>query len=181
MIGNGDKKKISMKKRFLGIIIVNIFCFLLFPESFSLTLDGNAHIFSYNDLKRLHEMNPAKYSADGLYRSYDNLRKSCGNNEILFDEKCKTEFANQLITIIGHVKQVRKSILDEYIVELEANETWAWNVSVVYPKRISQKMKGELMQLRQGDYFEALAITRSTYMYVDVPVWNSNGTYRTEP
>ena len=37
------------------------------------------------------------------------------------------------------------------------------------------------MTLKQGDYFEAIVITRDTYMYVDIPVWNSNGIYRTEP
>lgn len=55
------------------------------------------------------------------------------------------------------------------------------NVSVVFPKRISSAMINELMQIKKGDYFESIAFTRTTSAYVDVPVWNSNGTYRTEP
>ena len=86
------------------------------------------------------------------------------------------------IVIYGYINQVRKSILDEYIVELSVNVDWAvFNISVVYPKKISPAMKEELMYLKRGDYFQALVFTRSTYAYVDVPVWNSNGTYRTEP
>lgn len=171
-----------MKKRFLFAILSFTFLVpLCFSESFSITIDGNAHIFSYNDLKKIHGFNVDKYSANELFRAYESLRNSCGNNELLFDQKRKTEFANQLIKISGYVKQVRKSILDEYIVELGTTDTWAWDIGVVYPKRISSAMINELMNLRQGDYFEALAITRETYMYVDIPVWNSNGTYRTEP
>lgn len=145
------------------------------------TLYGNAHVLSYSDLKSLHELSIGYTSADDLYKDYSNLRKSCGDNEILFEEKTKTDFANKLIKISGRVSKVRKSILDEYIVELETNELWAWNVGVVYPQKISQTMKNELMQLCSGDYFECLAITRNTYMYVDVPVWNQNGIYRTTP
>lgn len=144
-------------------------------------LYGNTHVLSYNDLKTLHELSINYTSADDLYKEYSNLKKSCGDNEILFEEKTKTDFANKLIKITGRVSKVRKSILDEYIVELETNELWAWNIGVVYPQGISQAMKNELMQLYSGDYFESLAITRSTYMYVDVPVWNQNGVYRTTP
>lgn len=170
-----------MKRRVLGFFVLSFFISTVFPESFSLMLDGNAHIFSYNDLKKLHEMNPYKYSANSLYIAYENLRESCGNNELLFDQKRETEFANQLIIISGYVKQVRKSILDEYIVELGTTEIGAWDIGVVYPKRISQNMINELMTYKQGDYFEAVAITRNSYMYVDIPVWNQNGVYRTEP
>lgn len=162
---------------FFAVLFLNFCCY-----GFDCTLIGNAHIFSYNDFKIIYE-NPStkNFSANELYKWYDNLRKSCGNNELLFDEKLKTDFANSVIKISGRVKQVRKSILDEYIVELETTESWAWDINVVYPENISQSMKSELMKLRQGDYFEALAITRNSYMYVDVPVWNQNGVYRTEP
>lgn len=171
-----------MKKKLL--LVFSVFTYFItccFADSFSLTLDGNAHIFSYNDFKKIYSYNVDKYSANELFRAYERLLDSCGNNELLFDQKCETDFANQLIKISGYVKQVRKSILDEYIVVLGTTDTWAWDIGVVYPKRISSAMINELMTLKQGDYFEALAITRNTYLYVDVPVWNSNGTYRTEP
>ena len=42
-------------------------------------------------------------------------------------------------------------------------------------------MLNELMMLKEGDYFEAVVMTRTNDLYVDVPVWDSNGTYRTEP
>ena len=104
-----------------------------------------------------------------------------GDNKLLLEKKLD-EAKNQLIVIYGYINQVRKSILDEYIVELSVNVDWAvFNISVVYPKKISPAMKEELMYLKRGDYFQALVFTRSTYAYVDVPVWNSNGTYRTEP
>lgn len=171
-----------MRRKCLGIFIIfYIFTLYSFAETFSMTLDGNAHILSYNDLKRFLSMNLTTYTANGLYRSYESLGNSCGNNKLLFDEKCETEFANNLIKLTGYVKEVRRSILDEYIVELGTTETFSWDIGVVYPKRISQAMKSELMKLREGDYFEAAVITRNTYMYVDVPVWNSNGIYRTEP
>lgn len=168
-----------MKKSVLFFAMLLLFCSFNFAQSF--WLDGNAHIFSYNDFKKVHEMNVDIYSPNDLYRVYENLRTECGNNELLFDQKCETEFANKLIRISGRVKQVRKSILDEYIVELGTTELFAWDIGVVYPKRISNAMINELMTLKAGDYFEANVITRSSYFYVDIPVWNSNGTYRTEP
>lgn len=171
-----------MKKKYLGIFIIfYIFTLYAFAETCTSTLDGNAHILSYSDLKRALSTNLTIYTANELYRAYESLRISCGNNELLFDEKRETEFANKLIKLTGYVKEVRRSILNEYIVELGTTETFSWNIGVVYPKRISQAMKSELMKLREGDYFEAVVITRNTYMYVDVPVWNSNGIYRTEP
>ena len=171
-----------MKKKFFSIFF-SFACLIAccFADSFTATLDGNAHIFSYTDFKKIYNFTVDTYSANELYRSYKRLQEACGNNELLFDQKRKTEFANQLIKISGYVKRVRKSILDEYIVELGTTATWSWDIGVVYPKRISSAMINELMNLRQGDYFEALAITRDTYLYVDIPVWNSNGTYRTEP
>lgn len=168
-------------KAILSVLFILIGTSVFSDDYFSITLDGNAHVFSHSDLKKVLSLNCSDYSANELYRAYDKLRESCGNNELLFDQKRKTEFANQIIKISGYVKQVRKSILDEYIVELENTDTWAWDIGVVYPKRISSAMVNELMTLKQGDYFEAIVITRDTYMYVDIPVWNSNGIYRTEP
>lgn len=171
-----------MKKRKLGLFILFFVTILsAFAESFSITLDGNAHIFLYNDLKKILSMNCTTYSANELYRSYENLRNSCGNNKLLLEQKEKNEFANQLIRITGTVKQVRKSILDEYIVELYTSDSIFYDIGVVYPKRISSAMINELMTYKQGDYFQATVLTRRNDMYVDVPVWNSNGTYRTEP
>ncbi len=169
-----------MKKSIMFFTMLLVLCSFTFAESLSFMLDGNAHVFSYNNFKKVHKMNTTKYSANSLYLEYDNLRTVCGNNELLFDQKRKTEFANQLITISGYVTQVRKSIYGEYIVELKTTKSLFSDIGVVYPKRISNAMLNELMTLKAGDYFEAIAITRDTCMYVDIPVWNSNGTYRTE-
>ena len=162
----------------LFLLYIGVLCY-----GQTLRLDGNAHIFSYDFLKKMHTVlaQTGTTPADELYKRYKKLRQSCGSNEILFEEKRKTEFANCAMKISGQVHKVRKSIFDEYIVELKTNELGAWNIGVVYPKKISQTMKTELMQLRQGDYFEALILTRDTYLYVDVPVWEQNGVYRTEP
>ena len=68
-----------------------------------------------------------------------------------------------------------------FLLVLKCNESLVSDLAVVYPSRISEAMKKELMNLNIGDYFEALVVGRSSWYYVDVPVWNSNGTYRTEP
>lgn len=172
-----------MRKVILHFFVICFFVFSVFPdskESISFTLDGNAHIFSYNDLRKVLSANCDTYSATNLYNSYQDLVDSCGNNKLLQEQKEETEFNNTVIRITGRVSKVRKSILDEYIVELTTSGSII-NVGVVYPKRISQKMKNELMSYKQGDYFEAIAITRKTYCYCDIPVWNQNGVYRTEP
>lgn len=169
------------KKLFFTLAIFASLCSVIIAQSFSFRKVGNAAIFSYNDLKQIHETDWRRYTANDLYRQYDNLRDSCGNNELLFEQRRETEFANRMIKISGTIKQIRRSILSEYIVELGTTEPWAWDIGVVYPERISQAMINELMTLKAGDRFEALVVTRSTYMYVDVPVWDQNGVYRTEP
>lgn len=169
-----------MKK--ILVLIALCFCgYLCFSESLEGSLVGNAHIFSYNTLKRIHEQknNMPEYSANGLIQWYNRVKDSCGNNELLFEQKKETEFANKGIVITGYVYQVRKSFFDEYIVELDTSDSFY--VGVVYPKKISQAMVSELMNLKQGDYFKAIVCTRSTCRYVDVPVWDQNGVYRTEP
>lgn len=170
-----------MKKLF-AVFAAVLLCSLCFGDGMRFKLDGNAHIFSYNDLKTLHESKSTihSYSANGLYRAYDRLRESCGNNELLFEQKKETAFAHAVIVLSGYVSQVRKSFFNEYIVELETTESLA-DIGVVYPEKISAAMLSDLMNLKRGDYFEAIVITRSTYLYVDVPVWNQNGVYRTEP
>lgn len=167
-----------MKK--ILVLIALCFCgYLCFSVEGSRV--GNAHIFSYNNLKYIHEQknNMPEYSANGLIQWYNRLNDSCGNNELLFEQKKETEFANNAIVITGYVYQVRKSFFDEYIVELDTSDSFY--VGVVYPKKISQAMISELMNLKQGDYFKAIVCTRSTCRYVDVPVWDQNGVYRTEP
>lgn len=101
-------------------------------------------------------------------------------NQLLFDETIKTKVANKIIKISGTVKQVL-SYSSEYIVELNTYEDWALPVGVVYPKEISQAMLNELMSIKTGNHFEAIVMTRDTYIYVDIPVWDQNGVYRTEP
>lgn len=148
-------------------------------------LDGNAHVFSYNNLAKLHQMKKdgqiERISAEQLYDFYDRIYQQYGDNSLMKEQKQK-EAQNSLIVIYGYVNLVRRSILDEYIVELQVQRDWSiMNVSVVFPKRISSAMINELMQIKKGDYFESIAFTRTTSAYVDVPVWNSSGTYRTEP
>lgn len=148
-------------------------------------LDENAHMFSYNNLAKLHQMKKdgqiERISAEQLYDFYDRIYQQYGDNSLMKEQKQK-EAQNSLIVIYGYVNLVRRSILDEYIVELQVQRDWSiMNVSVVFSKRISSAMINELMQIKKGDYFESIAFTRTTSTYVDVPVWNSNGTYRTEP
>ena len=151
--------------------------------SFSLSLNGNAHIVSWQTMSKLHEMKKngqiTSLSADGLYNYFQDLRKSSGGNELLYDKK-REDQVNTLINIYGNVAKVRRSILDEYIVELNTRDA-LFDVCVVFPKNISPAMVEELLSLRQGDSFSAIAFTRSFYTYVDVCVWNNNGVYRTEP
>ena len=174
-----------MKKKILIFLLIVFSCLSLFAQSMTFQLDGNAHVFSYNNLAKLHQMKKdgqiQRVSAEQLYDFYDAIYKQYGDNSLMKEQKQK-EAQNSLIVIHGYVNLVRKSILDEYIVELQVQREWSiMNVSVVFPKRISPAMINELMQLKKGDYFESIAFTRTTSAYVDVPVWNSNGTYRTEP
>ena len=118
---------------------------------------------------------------EDLYDFFFVFYKQYGDNSLMKEQKQK-ETQNTLIVIYGYVNLVRRSILDEYIVELQVQRDWAiMNVSVVFPKRISQAMINELTTIKKGDYFESIAMTRTTRAYVDVPVWNSSGIYRTEP
>ena len=174
-----------MKKKLFTIIFLAFITSTIFSQSMTLQLDGNAHVFSYNNLAKLHQMKKdgqiERISAEQLYDFYDRIYQQYGDNSLMKEQKQK-EAQNSLIVIYGYVNLVRRSILDEYIVELQVQRDWSiMNVSVVFPKRISSAMINELMQIKKGDYFESIAFTRTTSAYVDVPVWNSNGTYRTEP
>lgn len=171
-----------------------LFAFLLFAAfcfgenfNFHVQLNGNAHIVSWNTMSKLHQyrkqdMIPT-FSAFDLYQYFLNIGTSCAGNDLLYDQKCE-EASNTLIVIYGDVAGVRRSILDEYIVELKVYDPdsfFTWDVCVVYPEQISPAMINELMQLKRGDRHSAIAFTRNTYAYVDVCVWNQNGIYRTEP
>ena len=174
-----------MKKKLFTIIFLAFITSTIFSQSMTFQLDGNAHVFSYNNLAKLHQMKKdgqiERISAEQLYDFYDRIYQQYGDNSLMKEQKQK-EAQNSLIVIYGYVNLVRRSILDEYIVELQVQRDWSiMNVSVVFPKRISSAMINELMQIKKGDYFEALVVGRSSWYYVDVPVWNSNGTYRTEP
>lgn len=174
-----------MKKKLFTIIFLAFITSTIFSQSMTFQLDANAHVFSYNNLAKLHQMKKdgqiERISAEQLYDFYDRIYQQYGDNSLMKEQKQK-EAQNSLIVIYGYVNLVRRSILDEYIVELQVQRDWSiMNVSVVFPKRISSAMINELMQIKKGDYFESIAFTRTTSAYVDVPVWNSNGTYRTEP
>lgn len=174
-----------MKRKVVLLVVFTFIVTSVFSQSLSFQLNGNAHIFSYNDLAKIHQMKKngeiQRISAEQLYDFYDSIYKQYGDNSLMKEQKQK-EAQNSLIIIYGYVNLVRKSILDEYIVELQVQRDWSiLNVSIVFPKRISSAMINELMQIKKGDYFESIAFTRTTSAYVDVPVWNSNGTYRTEP
>lgn len=174
-----------MKKKLFTIIFLAFITSTIFSQSMTFQLDGDAHVFSYNNLAKLHQMKKDGQieiiSAEQLYDFYDRIYQQYGDTSLMKEQKQK-EAQNSLIVIYGYVNLVRRSILDEYIVELQVQRDWSiMNVSVVFPKRISSAMINELMQIKKGDYFESIAFTRTTSAYVDVPVWNSNGTYRTEP
>ena len=174
-----------MKRKVVLLVVFTFIVTSVFSQSLSFQLNGNAHIFSYNDLAKIHQMKKngeiQRISAEQLYDFYDSIYKQYGDNSLMKEQKQK-EAQNSLIIIYGYVNLVRKSILDEYIVELQVQRDWSiLNVSIVFPKRISSAMINELMQIKKGDYFESIAFTRTTSAYVDVTVWNSNGTYRTEP
>lgn len=170
-----------MKKKTLLFLVAIFFEIFSFSQSFR--LDGNAHVFSYNDLKTMFDMKKqgkvTRFSANEFYHYCAASIEKYSDNSLMQEKKAE-ERSNTLIVIYGHVSQVRKSFLDEYIVELDAEDS-LFNVSVVFPKKISKAMINELAQLRRGDYFESLAITRGGSAYVDVPVWEQNSVYRTEP
>ena len=107
----------------------------------------------------------------------DDLCKLYEENSVRYENKFKLV----AFGIRGQVARIHRGFFDEFIVELKCNESLVSELAVVYPSKISEAMKNELMKLNIGDYFEALVVGRSSWYYVDIPFWNSNGTYRTEP
>lgn len=168
-----------MKKSLLLIagILAGFFAFA--ELKYSQTIDGNTHILARKDLEALNSEVSLKYTADSLYKEYDDLRKACGKNDLLFDQKREGEFAGRPVRLSGYVKKVKKTFFDEYIIELSTSKLLSWNISVVYPKRMADDEIKKITSYKEGDFFEALVFTRSTYLYVDVPVWNQNGVYKT--
>ena len=130
-----------MKRKVVLLVVFTFIVTSVFSQSLSFQLNGNAHIFSYNDLAKIHQMKKngeiQRISAEQLYDFYDSIYKQYGDNSLMKEQKQK-EAQNSLIIIYGYVNLVRKSILDEYIVELQVQRDWSiLNVSIVFPKRIS--------------------------------------------
>ena len=98
------------------------------------------------------------------------------------DKKLK-ELEYSPIIITGFIERVEKNYLtNNYEVSLSVPRKWALlDLKIEYSSNISPAMVNELMLLKKGDYFEALVLTSDIYTVVYVPVWNSNGTLRTEP
>ena len=134
-------------------------------------------IFSYNNLAKLHQMKKdnkiPKLSSGELYDIFNTLMK---------DKKLK-ELEYSPIIITGFIERVEKNYLtNNYEVSLSVPRKWALlDLKIEYSSNISPAMVNELMLLKKGDYFEALVLTSDIYTVVYVPVWNSNGTLRTEP
>lgn len=153
-----------MKKKFL---------FLLFFFVITLSVFTEEIVISRNQLSDFFEKTKTMegYTPDELYRIYH-------QNELKYENK----FYHVVFVVQGRITTIRKSFLDEYIVELECSEDWLCNLAIVYPKKISAAMKEKLMNLSPGEYYRALVVGRKSWLYVDVPVWNAgNGVYRTEP
>lgn len=144
---------------------------------------GNIHSLSHSDIESLYEKKNQgliiKLSADDLCSFYDKEKKEYKSNSLLWRKKSE-EFKNTLILISGTVNLVRRSIFSEYIVELKTTDG-IWGTSIVFPKEIPSETVDELMMLKKGDYYEALAYTRDGYAYVDVLVWKKGETYYVEP
>ena len=107
----------------------------------------------------------------------DDLCKLYEENSVRYENK----FKHVAFGIRGQVARIHRGFFDEFIVELKCNESWVSDLAVICPSKIPEAMKNELMKLNIGDYFEALVVGRSSWYYVYIPFWNSNGTYRTEP
>ena len=152
-----------MKRKLVTIFIVFLGIFTVFAEDIVIS---RSQLASFLEQSK----NMTGYTPDDLCKYYD-------QNSL----KYENDFKHTAFKVRGYVARIRRGFFDEYIVELKCNESWVSDLSVVYPKKISEAMKKELMNLNIGDYFEALVVGRESWYYVDVPVWNSNGVYRTEP
>jgi hypothetical protein len=89
------------------------------------------------------------------------------------------EYKDAAFIITGTIARIRRGFFDEYIVELYVRNTLL-DISVVYPKSISDAKKQDIAALSKGDYFEAFVAGRRTYSYADVICYKQNGNTRTE-
>ncbi len=147
--------------------------FLLFFFAITLSVFAEKIVLTRSQLSEFIEKSKALegYTPNELYRIY--------NNNAL---KYENHFYHTAFVVKGRITTIRRSILDEYIVELECNENFITNLAIVYPEKISEAMKEKLMNLSPGDYYKVLVVGRKSWAYVDVPVWDAgNGVYRTEP
>ncbi len=143
-------------------------------------------IFSYNNLAKLHQMKKdnkiPKLSSGELYDIFNSISEKYSGNTLMKDKKLK-ELEYSPIIITGFIERVEKNYLtNNYEVSLSVPRKWALlDLKIEYSSNISPAMVNELMLLKKGDYFETLVLTSDIYTVVYVPVWNSNGTLRTEP
>lgn len=175
------KIALRVKPLFIDCVFVFILTSLYAEDCI---LKGNAHILSKDVFKTLinnrDEGKLNKFSATEFYDIYAYLYSEFSDNDLLLQEKL-TACENNVFFVYGYVNCVRRSILDEYIVELKINhEGILFHLSVVFPEKISSDQIKKLTRLKKGDYFESIAISRRSGVYVDVPVWNNNGIYETE-
>jgi hypothetical protein len=152
------KKKMVLTRLFMVILGFAI-CLPVFA-------DGEVSLEQFKRFKESTANN--KISAAAMYAYYK-------ENGVQFE----LDFANKVFVITGHVARIRKGFFDEYIVELEVRDSFI-DISVVYPKTISQAKINDIAVLQKGDYFEAVVSGRQSYMYVDVLYYKLNGVTRME-
>lgn len=146
---------------------------------------GNTYILSHENFKKLYGSSEKflRVTAQDLCNYYDSIVSLYGNNKLMKNKKMEESKSN-LIIINGSVSKVRRSIFNEYIVELKVYDNqflFASDVAVVFPQKISSDMVNKLMNLNVGNYFEILAYTRGSYAYVDVATWNNTDIYSIYP
>lgn len=150
-------------KKMYGVFAVFIFTSLIVPcfaiERFA----------SIEQFKKFKSADLARFTGNELYQLYS-------ENEVRF----KNNFTDNVFLVYGTVANVRTSIFNEYIVELYTSDSLLSNLSVVYPSSISKAKLQDLAELNKGDYFEALVVGRSIWVYVDVLCYKLNGQTRTE-
>ena len=68
-----------MKKKLVTSVLFTFIIGFVFPQSMTFQLDGNADIFSYNNLAKIYQMKKdgaiQRVSAEDLYDFYDEIYK----------------------------------------------------------------------------------------------------------
>jgi hypothetical protein len=141
-----------------GLILFAFVCGISFADGY----------VSLEKFKQFKSSKLERFPAPDLYTYYQ-------QNAIQFESNIK----NKVFIITGYVSRIRKGFFDEYIVELKVPKSFS-DISVVYPSTISQAKIKDLAEISIGDYFEAVVVGRSGYMYVDVLYYKLNGATRTE-